>query len=184
MVTDAANRPKIMFEGGRPVPVICVGATDSQNVSGDLDFDTVIEGGLPFDGVARPTDDSFVLLYTSGTTGQPKGVEVPVEALAPFHSYMRHGLDVRPDDVAWNVADPGWAYGLYYGIVGTLMLGRRSSGGRLRSIRWTSFQPFSGTGSPTLLGPRPCTGRCGRPVCRPGFATRIGCVRSQAAENL
>ena len=136
VVTDAANRPKIMFEGGRPVPVICVGATDSQNVSGDLDFDTVIEGGLPFDGVARPTDDSFVLLYTSGTTGQPKGVEVPVEALAPFHSYMRHGLDVRPDDVAWNVADPGWAYGLYYGIVGTLLLGQ--------TILWrtTPFDPM------------------------------------------
>jgi acetyl-CoA synthetase len=37
---------------------------------------------------------------------------------------MTFGLDVRPDDVHWNVADPGWAYGLYYGLIGTLLIGQ------------------------------------------------------------
>lgn len=37
---------------------------------------------------------------------------------------MRHALDVKEDDIFWNIADPGWAYGLYYGIIGTLLLGQ------------------------------------------------------------
>lgn len=69
-------------------------------------------------------DGVFIELYTSGTTGQPKGVPVPGFAIASFESYMRYGLALRGDDVYWNAADPGWAYGLYYGIVGPLALGR------------------------------------------------------------
>lgn len=69
-------------------------------------------------------DGTMMLLFTSGTTGKPKGVAVPVRALAAFHAYMHFGLDVSDDDVFWNAADPGWAYGLYYGIVGPLVIGR------------------------------------------------------------
>jgi len=32
-------------------------------------------------------------------------------------------VDLRPEDSFWNLADPGWAYGLYYGITGPLSLG-------------------------------------------------------------
>jgi acetyl-CoA synthetase len=66
----------------------------------------------------------LVRIFTSGTTGAPKAVPVPLRALAAFSSYMIHGLDVREDDVFWNAADPGWAYGLYYGILGPLAIGR------------------------------------------------------------
>ncbi|NED66904.1 AMP-binding protein, partial [Streptomyces sp. SID10244] len=61
-----------------------------------------------------------------GTTGAPKGVPVSVRALASFACYMHYGLDVAADDVFWNAADPGWAYGLYYGVLGPLSLGRRN----------------------------------------------------------
>jgi acetyl-CoA synthetase len=71
-------------------------------------------------------DGALVVLYTSGTTGAPKGVTIPVRALASFVSYLQYGLDVSPDDVYWNAADPGWAYGLYYAILGPLALGRQS----------------------------------------------------------
>jgi acetyl-CoA synthetase len=77
--------------------------------------------------VARPVtvsgDDLLVLIYTSGTTGQPKGVEVPVRVLASCVAYLRFGLDLRDDDVYWNIADPGWAYGLYYALITPLLLG-------------------------------------------------------------
>src|SRR5919199_1164185 len=79
--------------------------------------------------LASPTslgpDDLLILIYTSGTTGHPKGVEVPVRALASFEAYLRFGLDIRSEDVYWNIADPGWAYGL----------ARRPSPGRRCSSR-------------------------------------------------
>ncbi|PXW30289.1 UNVERIFIED_CONTAM: acetyl-CoA synthetase [Williamsia faeni] len=76
--------------------------------------------------VAVGGDGPLVELFTSGTTGQPKGVPIPVRALASFHAYQEFGLDVRPGDVFWNAADPGWAYGLYYAILGPLASGTRS----------------------------------------------------------
>ncbi|MDT9591921.1 AMP-binding protein [Nocardioides zeae] len=69
-------------------------------------------------------DGLLAMLFTSGTTGKPKGVPVPVRALAAFSSYLHYGLDVRAEDVFWNAADPGWAYGLYYGVLGPLAQGR------------------------------------------------------------
>jgi acetyl-CoA synthetase len=47
-----------------------------------------------------------------------------VRALGAMESYLRHGLEVRHDDVYWNLADPGWAYGLYYGVIGPLLMGQ------------------------------------------------------------
>ncbi len=69
-------------------------------------------------------DGVFIQLYTSGTTGAPKGVPVPAFAIASFIAYMRYGFDLQPHDVFWNGADPGWAYGLYYAVVGPLALGQ------------------------------------------------------------
>ncbi len=69
-------------------------------------------------------EDGLILIYTSGTTGEPRGVEVPVKALASIEAYMRFGLDLRDEDVYWNMADPGWAYGLYYALIGPLLLGQ------------------------------------------------------------
>ncbi|MDI1289770.1 MAG: AMP-binding protein [bacterium] len=68
----------------------------------------------------------LICLYTSGTTGRPKGVLVPVRALASMQAYLEFGLDVRTDDVYWNAADPGWAYGLFYGITAPLCAGLTS----------------------------------------------------------
>lgn len=70
------------------------------------------------------SDEPIILLYTSGTTGYPKGVPVPIRALASFEAYMRWGLAVKEDDRFWNIADPGWAYGLYYGLIGPLLIGQ------------------------------------------------------------
>ena len=69
------------------------------------------------------TDAPFLQMFTSGTVGKAKGVSVPLSALSAFYLYMRYAIDLRADDNYWNMADPGWAYGLYYAITGPLLMG-------------------------------------------------------------
>ncbi len=64
-----------------------------------------------------------MMMSTSGTAGLPKGVPVPLYALMAFGAYMREAIGLRSDDIFWNIADPGWAYGLYYAVTGPLQLG-------------------------------------------------------------
>lgn len=66
-----------------------------------------------FEPVMRVGDDPLLMMSTSRTTGRPKGVPVPVGSLAAISGHMQYGIDLRPDDVYWNIADPGWADGLY-----------------------------------------------------------------------
>ena len=73
--------------------------------------------------VILDTDAPFLQMFTSGTVGKAKGVSVPLAALSAFYLYMRYAIDLREDDHYWNMADPGWAYGLYYAITGPLLLG-------------------------------------------------------------
>lgn len=76
---------------------------------------------------ARP----MALLYSSGTTGPPKGILCPSNALENFQIYLEQGLGLTPPtdhdeyhvkkDKYWNIADAGWAYGLYYNVYGPLV---------------------------------------------------------------
>jgi acetyl-CoA synthetase len=53
-----------------------------------------------------------VLLYTSGSTGPPKGVGIATNFPLAIHPYVTLGIDLQPDDVFWPTGDPGWGYGL------------------------------------------------------------------------
>jgi acetyl-CoA synthetase len=48
---------------------------------------------------------------------------VPIRAIAAFKRYLLDGVGLTGEDRFWNLADPGWAYGLYYAVVGPLALG-------------------------------------------------------------
>ncbi|MCF8608579.1 AMP-binding protein [Gordonia sp. HY285] len=114
VVTDASQREKV-----DPIDAVTVLDVDdlvAESQTAEPSTDDAAVGG---DGV-------FVQLYTSGTTGKPKGVPVPLRALASFQAYQHFSLDVAADDVFWNAADPGWAYGLYYALITPLATGRTS----------------------------------------------------------
>ena len=59
-----------------------------------------------------------VLHYTSGTTGQPKGVQHVHYSIVSQYLTAKWVLDLRPGDIYWCNADPGWVTGTSYGIIG------------------------------------------------------------------
>ncbi|OAL79097.1 AMP-binding protein [Acinetobacter sp. SFB] len=90
----------------------------------DADFWTELtKQSSVFAPVMQNFEDDFLMMFTSGTTGLAKSVPVPLKAVLAFKGYMAYAVDLREEDSFWNLADPGWAYGLYYGIAGPLSLG-------------------------------------------------------------
>jgi acetyl-CoA synthetase len=64
-----------------------------------------------------------VLHYTSGTTGQPKGVKHTHYSLISQYLTAKWVLDLQENDIYWCTADPGWVTGTSYGIIGPWSLG-------------------------------------------------------------
>jgi acetyl-CoA synthetase len=127
VIVDEDQRAKLdpseEIPADAPWRIVTVGGSGHD---GDLMFADLVAGDATVASVAVGGDAPFIMIFTSGTTGTPKGVPTPVRALAHMVSYMEHGFDVRPDDVYWSAADPGWAYGLFYAIVAALAMGQRS----------------------------------------------------------
>jgi len=72
---------------------------------------------------ATSPQDPALLHFTSGTTGTPKGAVHVHEAVVAHHATTRFALDLRPGDIFWCTADPGWVTGTSYGIIGPLTCG-------------------------------------------------------------
>ncbi len=80
--------------------------------------------GETVDPVSRDAEDMLFLMYTSGTTGEPKGVVHTTGGyLAHVAWTTRAVLDVKPEDTYWCAADIGWITGHSYVVYGPLALG-------------------------------------------------------------
>ncbi|MFH1726913.1 MAG: acetate--CoA ligase [Pseudomonadota bacterium] len=71
-----------------------------------------------FDIFKSKAETPSVLHYTSGTTGQPKGVKHVHYSLISQYITAKWILDIQEDDIYWCTADPGWVTGTSYGIIG------------------------------------------------------------------
>jgi acetyl-CoA synthetase len=83
--------------------------------------------GQEVEPVSRDANDTLFLMYTSGTTGRPKGAQHTTGGyLAYVAGTSKYYQDIHPDDVYWCFADIGWITGHSYIVYGPLALGTAS----------------------------------------------------------
>ncbi|MFC6767873.1 acetate--CoA ligase [Natrinema soli] len=93
------------------------------------DYDELVADheGSTVEPVPRDAEDMLFLMYTSGTTGQPKGVKHTTGGYLAYTAWTSHAvLDIEADDTYWCSADIGWITGHSYIVYGPMALGTTS----------------------------------------------------------
>ena len=123
VVTNAAGAAKLSRIGGR-LPgfdgVVVAGRRQSD------DFAEMVADHSPvFEAEATGPDDPALMIFTSGTTGPPKGALLPHRVLLGHLPgfQMAYEFPPRPDDLMWTPADWAWAGGLLNALLPSLYLG-------------------------------------------------------------
>jgi acetyl-CoA synthetase len=110
-----------------------------KDIPGAIDYLKLMDEALstPILEKTKPLDTAL-LHFTSGTTGEPKGA-VHVHQAVVYHKVSgQYALDLRPNDIFWCTADPGWVTGTSYGIISPLCNGATLliDGAEFNPARW------------------------------------------------
>ncbi|EMA22379.1 acetate--CoA ligase [Haloarcula argentinensis] len=99
---------------------------DHDYADNQVAFEDVIADneGATVDPVDRDAEDMLFLMYTSGTTGKPKGVKHSTGGYLAWAAWTSQAvLDIKPEDTYFCSADIGWITGHSYIVYGPLALG-------------------------------------------------------------
>ncbi|SMX31082.1 acetate--CoA ligase [Actibacterium lipolyticum] len=107
---DIGSLKLVLILSDGPMPENCVALRPAMDAAEDR-FET-----------AQTKDDDIALIhFTSGTTGKPKGAVHVHGAVVAHAATGRFALDLKPGDIYWCTADPGWVTGTSYGIIAPLV---------------------------------------------------------------
>ena len=120
LITNKALLPRVPVDKLPNLKKIVV--VDEDVEDNYIDFISLMETASDeFDIEWLKSDDGLILHYTSGSTGQPKGVLHVQQAMLVHYISGKYVLDLQEDDVYWCTADPGWVTGTSYGIFCTMV---------------------------------------------------------------
>ena len=93
----------------------------------DVDYDELVESSTPADYVTLASDHPLYVLYTSGTTGSPKGVVRDTGGYATALQYSMNAIyGIEPGETFWAASDVGWVVGHSY-IIYAPMINRNTT---------------------------------------------------------
>ena len=88
----------------------------------DVDYDALVYGSDEVACVPVNSSHPLYVLYTSGTTGKPKGIVRDTGGYATALKFsMQYIYGVKPDEVFWAASDVGWVVGHSYIVYGPLV---------------------------------------------------------------
>lgn len=132
IVTNADLYPRIKniedkLPSLRKIIVIGRGAPSMPEAENVVSYDTAMNSASDeFEVAHMSKDDYSYMLYTSGTTGKPKGIVHAHYDVLQAMVTTKYVLDIQEDDIYWCTADLGWVTGVVYGVLGIWGLGGTS----------------------------------------------------------